>query len=59
MEVSLKSILSERESWEKEGLQSHIRYIIGDDYDLIPCEILDEEDLFLLSPTDFQQTITA
>lgn len=59
MEFNLKSILGERESWEREGVQSRIRHIIGDDYDSIPCEILDEEDSFLLSPTDFQQTITA
>ena len=59
MEVCLDSILGESEVWDRGGLQNTVRTILGDYYDLIPREIFDEEDLMFLSPTYFQQAITA
>ncbi len=59
MEVCVRSILTEMEALERGGIQSHMRDIMGDDYDMIPREVLDEEDLLFLSPTYFQKAITA
>lgn len=59
MEVCLDSIVGESEIWDRGGLQTTMRTILGDDYDLIPREIFDEEDLMFLSPTNFQKTVTA
>lgn len=59
MEVCLDSIVGESEIWDRGGLQSTVRTILGDDYDIIPREIFDEEDLMFLSPTNFQKTVTA
>ncbi len=57
MEVSVKSICSAFESTEWWGVKSYISHIMGDDYEFIPSEILDEDDLVLLLPTDFQQSV--
>jgi len=59
MEVCLESIVTENEVWDRGGLQTTVRNMIGDDYDLMPREVFDEEDLIYLSPTYFQKTITA
>lgn len=59
MEVCLESIVGESEVWDLGGLQTTVRNIIGDDYDLIPREVFDEEDLMYLSPTYFQKTVSA
>jgi hypothetical protein len=59
MEFCVKSILTETEILQRGGVQPLVRYIIGDDYDLIPHELIDEEDLYLLSPTNFQQAVMA
>ena len=59
MEICFKSMTNEMESFEPFGLKSYVRHILGDDYDLMPTELLDDEDLSLLSPTNFQQAITA
>jgi len=59
MELTVKSIYSMFESSERGSLNSYVRQIIGDDYDLMPMEILDEEDLGFLSPTNFQESVMA
>jgi hypothetical protein len=59
MEVSVKSIYSAFESFDHGAIKPWVKQIMGDDYDLIPVEILDEDDLKLLSPTNFHQAVTA
>lgn len=59
MEVCLESIVTESEIWDLGGLQATVRNLIGDDYDLMPREVFDEEDLIYLSPTNFQKTVMA
>lgn len=59
MEICLETIATTNEIWDLGGLQATVRSIVGDDYDLIPREVFDEEDLKYLSPTYFQKSITA
>ena len=58
MEVCVMAFTNETGEMESGGIQSYVRHILGDD-DLMPSELLDEEDLSLLSPADFHQAITA
>lgn len=59
MEVCLESIFDHVDIWDRGGLQTTVRNLMGDDYDLIPREVFDEEDLTYLSPTNFKKPIPA